>query len=135
METRSRTGGALVVCRGGSVVAHLWVGMSVPSSHVGTVTVEKVSRSLQKGLKRYTVASLTGYILHLPSLAVTGESKAGNRASSRSRKSFFNFFFVLLPTETDSKVVELLKASFGITPYFHCLCQIYYFHSFILILQ
>lgn len=27
--------------------------------------------------------------------------------------------FALLPTETDSKVIELLKASFGITIYFY----------------
>lgn len=116
------------------MVAHLWLVMSVPSSHVGTVTVEKLSRSLQKGLKRYTgsnkqMASLTGYVFHLPSLSVTGESKTGNIVCSCSRKClFFNFFFVLLPTETDSKVIELLKASFGITPYIHCLCQVSYFN-------
>lgn len=76
----------LAVCREGSVVAHLWVGMSVPSSRAGTVTVEKVSRSLQKGLRRYSAAPLAGYTLHLPSLSVTGESEAGSRACSRSRK-------------------------------------------------
>lgn len=70
-------------CREGSVAAHLWLVMSVPSSHVGTVTVEKVSMILQKGLGRYSgsnnqMASLPGYIFNLPSLSVTGESKTGN---------------------------------------------------------
>ncbi|TNM85352.1 hypothetical protein fugu_007623 [Takifugu bimaculatus] len=74
----------------GSVMAHFWLVMSVPSSHLGTITVEKVSMSLQKGLKRYAgsdkqMGSLSGYIFHPPSLSVT---------------------------ETDSKVIEILKASF-----------------------
>uniref|UniRef100_H3DNB5 Transmembrane serine protease 6 n=1 Tax=Tetraodon nigroviridis TaxID=99883 RepID=H3DNB5_TETNG len=60
----------------GSVVAHLWLVMSVPSSHVGAITVEKLSKSLQKGLERYSgsnnqMASLPGYIFHLASLSVT----------------------------------------------------------------
>lgn len=130
-----------VCCSEGSVAAHLWVVMSVPSSHVGMVTVEKVRKTLQKGLRRYTgsnkqMAALTGYTFHLPSLSVTGESKTANIVSSRGRVGlFFNFFFLLLPTETDSKVIEILKASFGITPYIHCLCQMSYFNSFLLILQ
>lgn len=104
-------------------MAHLWLVMSVPSSHVGTVTVEKVSNSLLKGLTRYTgsnhqMASLTGYVLHLPSLSVSGESKTANIVCSGSRKCLvFNFSFVLLPTDTHSKVIELLKASFGIHLY------------------
>lgn len=70
--------------REGSVVAHLWLVMSVPSSHVGAITVEKLSKSLQKGLERYSgsnnqMASLPGYIFHLASLSVTGESKTGNK--------------------------------------------------------
>ncbi|XP_022593937.1 transmembrane protease serine 6 isoform X1 [Seriola dumerili] len=75
----------------GSVVAHFWIVMSVPSSHVGRVTLKKVTRSLEEDLRGYResekqeLASFDGYLLHLPSLSVS---------------------------ETDSKVIELLKASF-----------------------
>uniref|UniRef100_UPI003AAD8782 transmembrane protease serine 6 n=1 Tax=Centroberyx gerrardi TaxID=166262 RepID=UPI003AAD8782 len=76
----------------GSVVAHFWILLSIPGSHVGRVTLEKVTRSLQDGLEAYRLggeggetASYDGYLLHLPSLSVT---------------------------ETDPKVIELLKASF-----------------------
>ncbi|KAM9857053.1 transmembrane protease serine 6 [Aulostomus maculatus] len=75
----------------GSVVAHFWMVMSVPSSHVGRVTLRKVTGSLEEGLREHRgseqeeTASLDGYILHLPSLSVS---------------------------ETDSKVIELLRASF-----------------------
>lgn len=121
----------LIFCREGSVVAHLWMVMSVPISHVGTVTVEKVSKSLQKGLKRYAgsdkqMGSHSDYILHLPSLSVTGESKTAQHVSPCSRKCFlFHFSSLLLPTETHSKVIELLKASLGITPHIHCLCRLF----------
>ncbi|KAF3687986.1 Transmembrane protease serine 6 [Channa argus] len=75
----------------GSVLAHFWIVMSVPSSHVGRVTLSKVTTSLEEGLRGYgwseeeKTVSLDGYLLHLPSLSVS---------------------------ETDSKVIELLKASF-----------------------
>ncbi|XP_074520453.1 transmembrane protease serine 6 [Halichoeres trimaculatus] len=75
----------------GSVVAHFWIIMSVPGSHVGRVTGEKVSDSLQSGLRwcrasvKDDVASCDGYLLHLPSLSVS---------------------------ETDYRVIELLKATF-----------------------
>ncbi|KAM4611939.1 transmembrane protease serine 6 [Polymixia lowei] len=75
----------------GSVVAHFWLLLSVPDSHVGKVTLERVTRSLQEGLGEYRMgeeeetASYGQYLLHLPSLSVT---------------------------ETDPKVIELLKASF-----------------------
>ncbi|CAJ1053336.1 transmembrane protease serine 6 [Xyrichtys novacula] len=75
----------------GSVVAHFWIIMSVPGSHVGKVTLEKVTDSLQSGLRWYRgskledTASCDGYLLHLPSLSVT---------------------------ETSPRVIELLKASF-----------------------
>lgn len=70
-----------VCCREGSVVAHFWIVMSVPGSHVGRVTLEKVTASLEKGLRWYgrsgeeETACLGGYILHLPSLSVSGENK------------------------------------------------------------
>uniref|UniRef100_A0A3Q3AF92 Transmembrane serine protease 6 n=2 Tax=Kryptolebias marmoratus TaxID=37003 RepID=A0A3Q3AF92_KRYMA len=75
----------------GSVVAHFWIVLSVPSSHVGRVKKEKVSRHLEDSLVRYAVseveqtASVDGYLFYLPSLSVS---------------------------ETDPKVIELLKASF-----------------------
>ncbi|XP_038835127.1 transmembrane protease serine 6-like isoform X2 [Salvelinus namaycush] len=75
----------------GSVVAHFWLVLSVPGSHVGKVTMEQVSSCLQsllgayRGSDREETANYGGYLLHLPSFSIT---------------------------ETDSKVVELLKASF-----------------------
>lgn len=84
----------VICCREGSIVANFWLVMSVPSSHFGTVTVEKVSRSLQKGLKRYAgsdkqMGPLSGYIFHPPSLSVTGENKTAQHMSSCSRMCFF----------------------------------------------
>ncbi|XP_041641491.1 transmembrane protease serine 6 isoform X2 [Cheilinus undulatus] len=75
----------------GSVVVHFWIMMSVPGSHVERVTLEKVTGSLETGLRWYRgpteedTASCDEYLLHLPSLSVS---------------------------ETDSRVIELLKASF-----------------------
>ncbi|XP_030591238.1 transmembrane protease serine 6 [Archocentrus centrarchus] len=75
----------------GSVVAHFWIVLSIPSSHAGRVTLEKVTSSLEEGLRGYNrskveeTASFDGYRLHLPMLFVS---------------------------ETDSKVLNLLKASF-----------------------
>ncbi|XP_069023724.1 transmembrane protease serine 6 [Embiotoca jacksoni] len=75
----------------GSVVAHFWIVLSVPSSHAGGVTLDRVTRSLQEGLRRYSgpkeeeMASIDGHLFHLLTLSVS---------------------------ETDSRVVELLKASF-----------------------
>ncbi|XP_038835121.1 transmembrane protease serine 6-like isoform X3 [Salvelinus namaycush] len=75
----------------GSVAAHFWLVLSVPGSHVGKVTMEQVSSCLQsllgayRGSDREETANYGGYLLHLPSFSIT---------------------------ETDSKVVELLKASF-----------------------
>lgn len=72
-----------VCCREGSVVAHFWLVMSVPVSHVGTVTLEKVTESLEKGLRRYAgsmeeeVACFNGYIIHVPTLFVSGEYRGG----------------------------------------------------------
>ncbi|CAB1344413.1 unnamed protein product [Coregonus sp. 'balchen'] len=75
----------------GSVVAHFWLVLSVPGSHVGKVTMERVNSSLQsllgsyRGSDRDETANYGEYLLHLPSFSIT---------------------------ETDPKVVELLKASF-----------------------
>ncbi|XP_041725627.1 transmembrane protease serine 6 [Coregonus clupeaformis] len=75
----------------GSVVAHFWLVLSVPGSHVGKVTMERVNSSLQsllgsyRGSDREETANYGEYLLHLPSFSIT---------------------------ETDPKVVELLKASF-----------------------
>ncbi|KAM4594240.1 transmembrane protease serine 6 [Fundulus diaphanus] len=75
----------------GSVVAHFWIVLSVPSSHTGKVTVEKVNRTLLDGFRWYNgskqeeTAYFDGYLFHLPTLFVS---------------------------ETDTKVIELLTASF-----------------------
>ncbi|XP_034150112.1 transmembrane protease serine 6 isoform X2 [Esox lucius] len=75
----------------GSVAAHFWLVLSVPGSHVEKVTLERVSDSLQgrleayRGSQREEVASCGGYLIHLPSFAVT---------------------------EMEPKVLEVLKASF-----------------------
>ncbi|XP_043971515.1 transmembrane protease serine 6 isoform X2 [Gambusia affinis] len=61
----------------GSVVAHFWIVLSVPSSHVGKVTVEEVTRSLEDGLRWYgssqrgETANVDGFLFHLPTLCVT----------------------------------------------------------------
>ncbi|XP_061576527.1 transmembrane protease serine 6 isoform X2 [Cololabis saira] len=75
----------------GSVVAHFWIVLSIPSSHVMKVTQETVIKSLQEGLRWYSesemeeTASFDDYLLHLPTMSVR---------------------------ETNPKVIELLKASF-----------------------
>ncbi|KAM6940279.1 transmembrane protease serine 6 [Xenentodon cancila] len=75
----------------GSVVAHFWIVLSIPSSHVGKVTQETVIKSLQEGLGWYSgsgieeTASFDDYLLHLPTMSVS---------------------------ETNPKVIKLLKASF-----------------------
>ncbi|XP_031419362.2 transmembrane protease serine 6 [Clupea harengus] len=76
----------------GSVVAHFWLALSVPKSHADAVTLQRVSRRLQLHLAGYSsrgaedTAGYGGYLLHLSSFSIT---------------------------ETDPKVVDLLKASFG----------------------
>lgn len=71
----------LFCCRQGSVVAHFWLVMSVPGSHIGRVTLETVTTSLEKGLKWHGETKndefihLHGLVLHLASLSVRGESK------------------------------------------------------------
>ncbi|XP_064179798.1 transmembrane protease serine 6 isoform X1 [Anguilla rostrata] len=72
----------------GSLVAHFWLILSVPKSHVEKVTLEQVSGSLISRLLAYSTgntASYRGYLLYLPSFSIT---------------------------ENDHKVIELLKASF-----------------------
>ncbi|XP_026216677.1 transmembrane protease serine 6 isoform X2 [Anabas testudineus] len=61
----------------GSVVAHFWLVMSVPSSHVWRVTVNKVTTTLEEGMRRSgapgdeSTVNVDGYRLHLPSLSVS----------------------------------------------------------------
>ncbi|XP_038163526.1 transmembrane protease serine 6 isoform X2 [Cyprinodon tularosa] len=75
----------------GSVVAHFWIVLSVPSSHIEKVTVEKVTRSLKDGFRWYSgskgddTANLNGYLFQLSTLFVS---------------------------EIDSKALEVLTASF-----------------------
>ncbi|XP_030638419.1 transmembrane protease serine 6 [Chanos chanos] len=75
----------------GSIVAHFWLLLSVPASHVEKVSLRQVNDSIHKGLHMYKVRGAENstvcedYLLHLPS-------------------------FTLI--ETDPKVIDLLKASF-----------------------
>ncbi|XP_061883388.1 transmembrane protease serine 6 [Entelurus aequoreus] len=58
----------------GSVVAHFWILMSVPSSHVGRVTLGRVTSSLEEGLvvlEDTKLDNFSGYRFHIPSLSVT----------------------------------------------------------------
>ncbi|XP_047434013.1 transmembrane protease serine 6 isoform X2 [Mugil cephalus] len=61
----------------GSLVAHFWTVLSVPSSHDGVVTLDKVTRSLEEGLRVYSgsreqeTASFDGYLFHIPTLSVS----------------------------------------------------------------
>ncbi|CAK6975057.1 transmembrane protease serine 6 [Scomber scombrus] len=61
----------------GSVVAHFWIVLSVPSSHVERVRLDKVTSSLVEGLRGYwrseeeETVSFDGYLLHLPSLSIS----------------------------------------------------------------
>ncbi|MEQ2159158.1 hypothetical protein GOODEAATRI_019727, partial [Goodea atripinnis] len=72
----------------GSVVAHFWIVLSVPSSHIGIVTGETVTRSLEDGFKWYSksvgeeTADVDGYLFHLPTLFVSGERKSKVVSSS-----------------------------------------------------
>ncbi|XP_052382051.1 transmembrane protease serine 6-like [Oncorhynchus keta] len=56
----------------GSVVAHFWLVLSVPDSHVGKVTMERVSSCLHsllgayRGSDREETANYGEYLLHLP---------------------------------------------------------------------
>ncbi|XP_026116560.1 transmembrane protease serine 6 [Carassius auratus] len=73
----------------GSVVAHLWLRLSVPSSRVETVSVQRLNQSVFRELQRFSDAQLIsryeGFHLLLPSLSFT---------------------------ETNPKVIELFKATF-----------------------
>lgn len=59
--------------------------MFVPSSHVGRVTLNKVTTTLAEGLRRYgggedeMMVNFDGYLLHLPTLSVSGERNRGDR--------------------------------------------------------
>ncbi|XP_042172452.1 transmembrane protease serine 6 isoform X2 [Oncorhynchus tshawytscha] len=61
----------------GSVVAHFWLVLSVPDSHVGKVTMERVSSCLHsllgayRGSDREETANYGEYLLHLPSFSIT----------------------------------------------------------------
>lgn len=61
------------------MVAHFWIVLSIPGSHVGRVTLEKVIRSLKDGLRQYSrsemeeTATFDGYVLHLPTVSASGE--------------------------------------------------------------
>lgn len=76
-------------CREGSVVAHFWIVLSVPVSHVGGVTLKKVTSSLEQGLrqgngsKQGETAMWDGYLFHIPSLSVSGKTKRGGRDRER----------------------------------------------------
>lgn len=89
------------LCREGSVVAHFWILLNIPSSHAEGVTLEKVRRSLVEGLKGYgrskveETASFDGYLFHLPTLSVSGERKNMGRKTAKGRFKFkFNVHLI-----------------------------------------
>ncbi|XP_076871878.1 transmembrane protease serine 6 [Brachyhypopomus gauderio] len=75
----------------GSVVAHFWLVLSLPNSHVERVTVQRVNESLWRTLQSFRERDVEGravycsYVLLLPSFSIT---------------------------ETNPKAVDLLQASF-----------------------
>lgn len=81
-------------CREGSVVAHSWIVLSIPSSHTVSVTLQKVTSSLEEGLRGYSrskveeTASFDGYLLHVPTLFVSGEME---KQKQRFKKKFFHY--------------------------------------------
>lgn len=64
----------------GSVVAHFWLILSLPESHAGKVTMQKVNESLLGTLQSFREAgvkdtvSLEGYLLLLSSFSISGNS-------------------------------------------------------------
>ncbi|XP_028253490.1 transmembrane protease serine 6 isoform X2 [Parambassis ranga] len=72
----------------GSVVAHFWIVLSVPVSHVGGVTLKKVTSSLEQGLrqgngsKQGETVMCDGYLFHIPSLSVSDCYRYQNVLSS-----------------------------------------------------
>ncbi|XP_048056798.1 transmembrane protease serine 6 isoform X2 [Megalobrama amblycephala] len=73
----------------GSVVAHFWLRLSVPVSHVEKVSVARLNASVFRELQRFTdaqqISSYEGFQLLLPSLSIT---------------------------ETNPKVIDLFQATF-----------------------
>lgn len=62
----------------GSVMAHFWLILSLPESHAGKVTVQKVSESLLGTMQRFQetgvedTVSFEGYQFLLSSFSITG---------------------------------------------------------------
>lgn len=62
----------------GSVVAHFWLILSLPESHAGKVTMQKVNESLLETMQSFRetgvkdTVSLEGYLLLLSSFSITG---------------------------------------------------------------
>lgn len=70
------------------MVAHFWLHLSVPVSHVEKVSVARLNASVFRELQRFTdaqqISSYEGFQLLLPSLSITGNS---HQTRSRSRAS------------------------------------------------
>uniref|UniRef100_A0A672ZIT4 CUB domain-containing protein n=1 Tax=Sphaeramia orbicularis TaxID=375764 RepID=A0A672ZIT4_9TELE len=84
-----KTCSSLFSSREGSVVAHFWIVLSVPSSHVQMVTLGKVTESLEEGFRSYRgseeeTANVDGYLLYLPSLSVSDCYRYQKVVSSRA---------------------------------------------------
>lgn len=66
----------------GSVVAHFWLILSIPESHAGKVTMQKVNESLLGTLQSFSetgvkdTVSLDGYLLFLSSFSISGNSRS-----------------------------------------------------------
>lgn len=68
----------VLLCRDGSLVAHFWLILSVPSSQRDDVSVQRVNESLYRELQRFTdtqqqhICTYEGFQILLSSLSLTG---------------------------------------------------------------
>ncbi len=104
-------------CRNGSVVAHLWLRLWVPSSRVETVNVQRLNQSVFRELQRFSdvqISRYQGLHLLLPSLSFTGNTPPvhSHNVCSLVFAALCRFVFFYFP-ETNPKVIDLFQATFG----------------------
>lgn len=113
-------------CREGSVVAHFWLRLSVPVSHAEKVSVARLNASVFRELQRFTdaqqISSYEGFQLLLPSLSITGNSHQTltlpcfswvMTSAAFLFTCFYCFVFFFYFPETNTKVIDLFQATFG----------------------
>lgn len=120
--------------REGSVVVHFWLVLSVPESLAEKVNPDYVNNTLYTKLKAIgdgDTARFEGYLLSIPSLAITGEMQSKMISKqvliifliiNLGMFNIFSLIFVIC-AECDAKDIDLLKASFGMTHFLlrlHC---------------